>query len=589
MSDFNNRAGLEPSYTDTFTFGSDQPNLQVSTDFSFPDGQITDDYTDIDFETFASTNAAGDVDPNLLATYEPVPLYPSPSQYAPPQPQQNPYFLTSTPARPRIVVPEQPMVFQAVTKGAPLGHPYALYHPDIGFYYSVEMVPKYLVRPSVMPTPVIASPAVSAIRYEAALPSFSPLRSTDSPVQQKSKTLRSTDSPVQQKSKKRKANTDDDDNDVPQPKRKNARKGEPAPEKKIDCIAQFCTCKLAIKEPPRPANKFILYRQQMYPELMKRAEANARAGTSSASTQNVSTIAGEAWRNESAAVRNKFEALAKQAAEDHAKKYPDYKYRPVRDGLTGRMSRAQQAHFGGPGCTCGAYAANLAKLALTKGASSELAREATRAAQYQAPVAQMTEPIVARRSPRTQPATSYVEPSDDLTELTGDEIDAMLDANFPATTPAPEARLKHRPSAIKTSQKSPPAANTRSKSVSPASPDSPLSAVPDEEVLQREAADAGLDAGSSADQPATVDDDEDDDVVIRKRKPSPASSQHGDADADAAFDDADFFGEQFIIYDPDTPGSSNKSSPRTPRSTRRKSPRSPKPAKGTRRSPRLAA
>ncbi|KAK3831977.1 MAG: high mobility group box domain-containing protein, partial [Linnemannia gamsii] len=71
---------------------------------------------------------------------------------------------------------------------------------------------------------------------------------------------------------------------------------------------------------PRPANSFMLYRAEngkKYPGLVA-TELSAKLG--------------EAWRKEPKDVRDRYEELAEQAKREHALKYPDYKFAPVKRG-----------------------------------------------------------------------------------------------------------------------------------------------------------------------------------------------------------------------------------------------------------------
>ncbi|KAG0285757.1 Transcription factor Sox-2, partial [Linnemannia gamsii] len=76
---------------------------------------------------------------------------------------------------------------------------------------------------------------------------------------------------------------------------------------------------------PRPANSFMLYRAEngkKYPGLVA-TELSAKLG--------------EAWRKEPQDVRDRYDEMAEQAKRDHALKYPDYKFAPVKRG-TGKRA-----------------------------------------------------------------------------------------------------------------------------------------------------------------------------------------------------------------------------------------------------------
>ncbi|KAF9925888.1 hypothetical protein FBU30_004413 [Linnemannia zychae] len=76
---------------------------------------------------------------------------------------------------------------------------------------------------------------------------------------------------------------------------------------------------------PRPANSFMLYRAEnskKYPGLVA-TELSAKLG--------------ESWRNEPQEVRDRYEELAEQAKKEHAIRYPDYKFAPIKRG-TGKRA-----------------------------------------------------------------------------------------------------------------------------------------------------------------------------------------------------------------------------------------------------------
>ncbi|KAG0046932.1 hypothetical protein BGZ89_005113, partial [Linnemannia elongata] len=76
---------------------------------------------------------------------------------------------------------------------------------------------------------------------------------------------------------------------------------------------------------PRPANSFMLYRAEngkKFPGLVA-TELSAKLG--------------EAWRREPQDVRDRYDEMAEQAKRDHALKYPDYKFAPVKRG-TGKRA-----------------------------------------------------------------------------------------------------------------------------------------------------------------------------------------------------------------------------------------------------------
>ncbi|KAF9274198.1 hypothetical protein BGZ88_003190, partial [Linnemannia elongata] len=91
--------------------------------------------------------------------------------------------------------------------------------------------------------------------------------------------------------------------------------------------AKTTTSKTAAKpfKIPRPANSFMLYRAEngkKFPGLVA-TELSAKLG--------------EAWRREPQDVRDRYDEMAEQAKRDHALKYPDYKFAPVKRG-TGKRA-----------------------------------------------------------------------------------------------------------------------------------------------------------------------------------------------------------------------------------------------------------
>lgn len=110
-------------------------------------------------------------------------------------------------------------------------------------------------------------------------------------------------------------------------------------------IVQACICEdHEAQRIKRPKNSFILYR------LAKADEIRKSMGTNS--NQDVSKQAGAKWAAEPQAVKDRFEALAQQEKERHARMYPDYKYKP------GGHTRSK---FGTENCRCGAYELNKAR------------------------------------------------------------------------------------------------------------------------------------------------------------------------------------------------------------------------------------
>ncbi|KAF9046895.1 hypothetical protein BDZ89DRAFT_903843, partial [Hymenopellis radicata] len=72
---------------------------------------------------------------------------------------------------------------------------------------------------------------------------------------------------------------------------------------------------------PRPPNPFILFRN----DYTKR---HAKGGPSGPLEDSHSKRAGQAWRALTAEEKRAWQLLAKKAGDEHAKMYPDYRYRP---------------------------------------------------------------------------------------------------------------------------------------------------------------------------------------------------------------------------------------------------------------------
>ncbi|KAF7308076.1 HMG-box DNA-binding protein [Mycena kentingensis (nom. inval.)] len=70
-------------------------------------------------------------------------------------------------------------------------------------------------------------------------------------------------------------------------------------------------------QPPRPSNAWILYRSAMCKKHQGRAQGD------------ISKSLSEQWHNETAEVRAFYEALADEKKAEHARKYPEYRFRPM--------------------------------------------------------------------------------------------------------------------------------------------------------------------------------------------------------------------------------------------------------------------
>ncbi|KAI1320177.1 hypothetical protein EDD11_001781 [Mortierella claussenii] len=83
-------------------------------------------------------------------------------------------------------------------------------------------------------------------------------------------------------------------------------------------------------KPPRPPNSFMIYRKEQSASYPKSTAAK------------LSKILGKKWFNETPECRAHYAQLAKKAEEEHALKYPDYKFMPAKRG-TGKKARAMKA------------------------------------------------------------------------------------------------------------------------------------------------------------------------------------------------------------------------------------------------------
>ncbi|KAL4246159.1 hypothetical protein ABKN59_009326 [Abortiporus biennis] len=96
---------------------------------------------------------------------------------------------------------------------------------------------------------------------------------------------------------------------------------------------------------PRPPNPFILFRCEFSRSHTK--EIKAKDGSPLAE-KTLSKRAGEAWKKLTVQQREPWKAMAERARRDHAKKFPNYKYKPRRvrssskNGKPGKMTRREQ-------------------------------------------------------------------------------------------------------------------------------------------------------------------------------------------------------------------------------------------------------
>ncbi|KAI8593803.1 high mobility group box domain-containing protein, partial [Geranomyces variabilis] len=74
----------------------------------------------------------------------------------------------------------------------------------------------------------------------------------------------------------------------------------------------------APKRIPRPSNSFMTYRMEKQHEVL--------AHHAGANNKDISVIIGDMWRNESEPVKEYYRKKAELGRQEHALKYPDYKY-----------------------------------------------------------------------------------------------------------------------------------------------------------------------------------------------------------------------------------------------------------------------
>ncbi|KAI0044986.1 HMG-box, partial [Auriscalpium vulgare] len=78
-------------------------------------------------------------------------------------------------------------------------------------------------------------------------------------------------------------------------------------------------------KPPRPRNAWILYRSDKIKDLPALEPGHPKRGQA-----DVSKAISVMWNNETTDVRAEYERLAERAKEEHALKYPGYKYVPMK-------------------------------------------------------------------------------------------------------------------------------------------------------------------------------------------------------------------------------------------------------------------
>lgn len=90
-------------------------------------------------------------------------------------------------------------------------------------------------------------------------------------------------------------------------------------------LANKCTCRSKRKRIPRPRNAFILFRQKYHQSVF--GDSSGRKSNSE-----ISKELGNRWRNLLTEEREHWSNLAKEEKDNHAKKYPGYRYSPRKNG-----------------------------------------------------------------------------------------------------------------------------------------------------------------------------------------------------------------------------------------------------------------
>ncbi|KAI7510401.1 hypothetical protein KC347_g4335 [Hortaea werneckii] len=390
------------------------------------------------------------------------------------------------------LVPSQQSVDPSAMLTTPLQQPtsapaaqgqQALFHPEIGWYYPAA-------TPVAVPPPAQAEQPRGTKRKVY----FGPAA-----FEAASKRAKSTSSTPDQKAEKPKK--------IKKPR--NARGRDKYPSIEMPCV---CGTTGPKKQPPRPRNAFIIFRSQNTKIISR------DIGTTSHPI--VSKEAGARWKALGTAGQARYKEMAEREKVEHARIYPDYKYKPNRTKGGHQIS----ARFGDPTCSCGAYQKNVAKWKAETGESprfessdgSEDGNDESEEPEtldeyvpprsamntYQAPLAQMTAPFPAlpdvmpdygfatqtqqdsaaamfaeiqaaqqatvtpqtiRRSMRNQAPVSCAEPSmDDFESFIASAMEPA--ETFAAPSPEMEGRARRRPSSIRTPLNSPPSHNTRSRS-----------------------------------------------------------------------------------------------------------------------------
>ncbi|KAK3678797.1 hypothetical protein LTR78_001250 [Recurvomyces mirabilis] len=221
-------------------------------------------------------------------------------------------------------------------------------------------------------------------------------------------------------------------------------------------IAQTCVCGSAKAKIPRPRNMFILWRTQNLKRIQRELDSTSQI--------TASRLAGEQWKKLPQSERDHYRRLADAEAANHARMYPGYKFMPK-----SKIGGLEDNKFGTASCTCGAYVTNVRK---SRAAGVELDANVPDAdvlpqTQTQAPQANMM-PYAVYQPPSTMamaPTNAFGLALPGQRRSPRNQSTTILPTNETGDMDI-EAQGKRRPSAILTPTNSPPALNTRSRSIS---------------------------------------------------------------------------------------------------------------------------
>jgi hypothetical protein len=99
-----------------------------------------------------------------------------------------------------------------------------------------------------------------------------------------------------------------------------------------------CTCKSNANRIPRPRNAFILFRQRYHQSVLDE-------GTVTRTNPEVSRELGRRWRNLSSDEKDYWNNLAEEEKATHARKFPNYRYTPRRNGKARGCEGCRQKLF----------------------------------------------------------------------------------------------------------------------------------------------------------------------------------------------------------------------------------------------------